>query len=67
MVAAAGAVGVAGGGLVTDDDCMATDGGDVAAGGGGGKLHCTRTAPASASVTIRQAWTGDEPSPPDLI
>jgi hypothetical protein len=45
----------------------AADGGDVAAGGVGAELHCTRTAPATASVAIRPAPTTDEPSPLDLI
>jgi hypothetical protein len=74
MVAAAGAGrvagGGAGGGLAADGDGLATDGGDVAAGGGGADVHCTTTAPtvaATASVAIRRASIGDEPSPLDLI
>jgi hypothetical protein len=67
MVAAAGAGRVAGGGLEADGEGMATDGGDVAAGGGGVEAHCTRTTAATASVAIRQASIGDEPSALDLI
>jgi hypothetical protein len=66
-MAAAGGVGAAGGGLWADGDVLATDGDDVGAGGGDAELHCTRTAPATDSVAIRQMPTRDERPPRDLI
>src|SRR5829696_8288139 len=53
--------------LAAEGDGVVTDDGDVAAGGGGdGEVHCTRRAPATASVTMRQLRSGDAPSPLEL-
>jgi hypothetical protein len=54
--------------LAADGDGAAMDGIGVAAGGGGGvELHCTRTAPATVSVTIGHTSIGDERLLLDLI
>jgi hypothetical protein len=53
--------------MVVDGDGAVMDGVGVAAGGGGAELHCTITAPATVSVTIRHASIGDERLLLDLI
>src|SRR5213080_2634702 len=46
---------------------MAAGGEAVVVGDGGAELHCTSTAPATASVAIRRTPTSDDPSPLNLI
>jgi hypothetical protein len=53
--------------MVVDGEGAVMDAVGVAAGGGGAELHCTTTAPASVSVTIRHASIGDERLLLDLI
>jgi hypothetical protein len=54
--------------LAAEGDGVVTDGDDVTEGGGGdGEAHCTRRAPATGSMAIRQLRSGDAPSPLDRI